>query len=347
MNMNQLKPMIIVLLMLTSALAGCTGTDGAEGIPGPQGETGEQGPPGIQGETGSAGADGQHGADGMDGQDGMDVNESQIAQLEAELASKDAVIAILLGNITDMEEELEAVDDVIEMYYMMFVQIQNDMNDLESNLMDEINWVNNTVTLPYMDLSYADLNHANLFNANLSNTDLSNTDLSYANLGYANLRGADLSGANLRGANLSGVDLSDVHLMESTSSRLPACPAVLPNDWLCIDIFNVFTLDNQGFHLIGPNAHGAWHLGTQANLSGAYLYGIHFWYFDFSGVDFSNANLNNADLRYSDLSNANLEGASFNLDYSSSASLGIIYSNTICPDGTNSDDNGNTCRNNL
>ena len=149
--MSQLKPMIIVLLMLTSALAGCTGTDGAEGIPGPQGETGEQGPQGIQGETGSAGADGQNGADGMD------VNESRIAQLEAELASKDATIAILLGHISDMEEELEAVDDVIEMYYTMFVQIQNDMNNLESNLMDEINWVNNTVNWAHMDLSGADL----------------------------------------------------------------------------------------------------------------------------------------------------------------------------------------------
>jgi len=99
-GMNQLKPMIIVLLMLTSALAGCTGTDGAEGIPGPQGETGEQGPQGIQGETGSAGADGMN---------GMDVNESRIADLEAELASKDATIAILIGNISDMEEELEAL----------------------------------------------------------------------------------------------------------------------------------------------------------------------------------------------------------------------------------------------
>ena len=117
-GMNQLKPMIIVLLMLTSALAGCTGTDGAEGISGPQGENGEQGPQGIQGETGPAGADGQNGANGMDGQDGMDVNESRIAQLEAELASKDATIAILLGNISDMEEELEAVDNVIEMYYI-------------------------------------------------------------------------------------------------------------------------------------------------------------------------------------------------------------------------------------
>ena len=149
--------MIIVLLMLTSALAGCAGTDGAEGIPGPQGETGEQGPQGIQGETGSAGADGQNGADGMD------VNESRIAQLEAELASQNATIAILLENISDMEEELEAVDNVIEMYYMMFVQIQNDMNDLESNLMDEINWVNNTVDWAYMDLTGADLTGADWY----------------------------------------------------------------------------------------------------------------------------------------------------------------------------------------
>jgi hypothetical protein len=205
--MSQLKPMIIVLLMLTSALAGCTGTDGAEGIPGPQGETGDQGPPGIQGETGSAGADGQNGANGMDGQDGangmdgqdgMDVNESRIAQLELELASKDATIAILLGNISDMEEELEAVDDVIEMYYMMFVQIQNDMNDLESNLMDEINWVNNTVNWAYMDLSGA--------------------DLIYADLSYADLSNADLYMANLTGADLTAVVWFDTTCPDGTNS---------------------------------------------------------------------------------------------------------------------------------
>ena len=164
--MRNTKAIAMIVLMIASIGAGCTGTDGAEGVQGPQGETGEQGPQGIQGETGPTGADGQNGADGMDGQDGMDVNESRIAQLEAELASKDATIAILLGNISDMEEELEAVDDVIEMYYMMFVQIQNDMNDLESNLMDEINWVNNTVNWAYMDLSNADLGYANLRYAN-------------------------------------------------------------------------------------------------------------------------------------------------------------------------------------
>ena len=170
--MRNTKAIAMIVLMIASIGAGCTGTDGAEGVQGPQGETGEQGPQGIQGETGSAGADGENGANGMDGQDGIDVNESRIAQLEAELASKDATIAILLGNISDMEEELEAVDDVIEMYYMMFVQIQNDMNDLESNLMDEINWANDTVNWAYMHLSYAYLNWADLTGADLTGADL-------------------------------------------------------------------------------------------------------------------------------------------------------------------------------
>mgnify|MGYP006107508999 CR=1 FL=1 len=212
--MSKLKPMIIVLLMLTSALAGCTGTDGVEGIPGTEGESGEQGPPGIQGETGSAGADGQNGANGMDGRDGidgadgMDVDESRIAQLEAELASKDATIAILLGNISDMEEELEAVDNVIEMYYMMFVQIQNDMNDLESDINCQIR--------PYAycagaDLTLADLNGADLFGANLWAADLSNADLRNADLSYAVLNYANLTNANLSDADLSDADLSDVN----------------------------------------------------------------------------------------------------------------------------------------
>ena len=186
--MSQLKSMIIVLLMLTSALAGCTGTDGAEGISGPQGETGEQGPPGIQGETGSAGADGQNGADGMDGADGqngadgMDVNESRIAELEAELASKDLTITTLLGNISDIEEELEAVDNVIEMYYMMFVQIQND-----------IDWQNQT-----RNLNYASLAGADMYMADLSNVYLIGAFMSDADLRYADLRNSDLSNAYLR-----------------------------------------------------------------------------------------------------------------------------------------------------
>ena len=118
----------------------------------------------------------------------LDVNESRIAQLEAELASKDATIAILLGNISDMEEELEAVDNVIEWYFMMFVQIQND-----------INWQNQTRDLRNADLIDADLVGAYLFGADLVGADLIGADLRYADLRYADLTNADLSGADLTG----------------------------------------------------------------------------------------------------------------------------------------------------
>ena len=59
---------------------------------------------------------------------------------------------------------------------------------------------------------------------------------------------------------------------------------------------------------------------------------------DFSGMNFSNFNMSGADLSGSNLTGANLTGANLQ---------SVIWSNTICPDGSNSDDNGNTCENNL
>ena len=59
---------------------------------------------------------------------------------------------------------------------------------------------------------------------------------------------------------------------------------------------------------------------------------------DFSGMNFSNFDMYGADLSGSNLTGANLIGANLQ---------SVIWSNTICPDGSNSDDNGNTCENNL
>ncbi|MDC0156058.1 pentapeptide repeat-containing protein, partial [Euryarchaeota archaeon] len=59
---------------------------------------------------------------------------------------------------------------------------------------------------------------------------------------------------------------------------------------------------------------------------------------DLSGANLSNAYLFDADLRLADLSGADLTGAYL---------TGVSWYDTICPDGTNSDDNGNTCENNL
>ena len=97
-----------------------------------------------------------------------------------------------------MEEELEAVDDVIEMYYMMFVQIQND-----------INWQNQTRDLYNAELSYADLTMAYLNGANLS----------YASLYDADLRYADLENADLSGADLTGVYWYDTTCPDGTNSN--------------------------------------------------------------------------------------------------------------------------------
>ena len=50
------------------------------------------------------------------------------------------------------------------------------------------------------------------------------------------------------------------------------------------------------------------------------------------------ANLSYADLSYAYLRYANLNGADL---------TGVYWYDTTCPDGTNSNDNGNTCENNL
>ena len=84
------------------------------------------------------------------------------------------------------------------------------------------------------------------------------------------------------------------------------------------------------------------------DLANAYFVNAHL-----VGADFRHANLNGADLRYADLRHADLSSAwmsSADLEYAdlNGADLtGVYWYNTTCPDGTNSDNNGNTCENNL
>ena len=74
---------------------------------------------------------------------------------------------------------------------------------------------------------------------------------------------------------------------------------------------------------------------------------------DLSGVLLGNADLNGAYLRDTELSGANLSDADLSgaimigADLTGADLSNVIWSNTICPDGTNSDDNGDTCENNL
>jgi uncharacterized protein YjbI with pentapeptide repeats len=70
------------------------------------------------------------------------------------------------------------------------------------------------------------------------------------------------------------------------------------------------------------------------NLSGVNLSGVNLSGADLSGANLANANLKGANLSHAKLSGANLTGANLNK---------VIWSSTNCPDGTNSNNHGNTC----
>ena len=72
---------------------------------------------------------------------------------------------------------------------------------------------------------------------------------------------------------------------------------------------------------------------NRADLTGADLYGA-----DLRDADLSFTDLSDADLSVADLTDADLTGADL---------ASVYWGETICPDGTNSNDNGNTCENNL
>jgi probable HAF family extracellular repeat protein len=71
-----------------------------------------------------------------------------------------------------------------------------------------------------------------------------------------------------------------------------------------------------------------------ANLSQANLKEANFTDANLSGANLIDCNLKDANLRNANLTGARLQGAGLNR---------VIWSNTICPDGSNSNANGGTC----
>ncbi len=157
------------------------------------------------------------------------------------------------------------------------------------------------------------LNDANLSTANLSNASLGGTAMKNANLAGANLTKAFLYDVNLSGDNLSGALLAGANFGEVFSGGIKGVPATLPVNWVL----------KYGF-LIGPSAE----MGG-ANLTGDDLTGV-----NLTQVILTGANLSGTDLGYATGLTAGALG-------------GVTWNNTICPDGTNSNNDLDTCVNNL
>ena len=150
---------------------------------------------------------------------------------------------------------------------------------------------------------------------------LVNCDLSLGPLRGANLTGTNLTGANLRGAILYNAKLRDVNLSGAT----------------------LISADLTGANLTGANL-------RDANLTFARLSA------DLTGANLRDANLTNSDLAFANLTGANLTGTNLtgaNLRDANLTGANVAkarWSNTTCPDGTNSnnpDGDGGTCLTNF
>ena len=158
----------------------------------------------------------------------------------------------------------------------------------------------------------------------------------YANLSGCNLTDADLSGANLTHANLNGTNLTDANLDGVSSGSTTGTPAELPSGWSLV----------SGY-LIGPYANLNGAELTNAGLSGADLTGATLTNSYLSNANLDGAILINANLLYAYLNGANMTNANLTNAEMVTDSTDEIWSNTTCPDGTNSDNDGNTCAGDL
>ncbi len=136
------------------------------------------------------------------------------------------------------------------------------------------------------------------------------------------------------GLGLSSVVRADVLIMGActivsnpTSTHFTDCPGA---NLIGADLSGGIDLsfaNLSGANLSGADISDA--ILNDATLTGANLTGA-----DLNDATLNNANLNNANLTNTNLDNTNLSGANL---------TGITWNNTVCPDLTNSNNNGNTC----
>ncbi len=161
-----------------------------------------------------------------------------------------------------------------------------------------------------------DLPRTNLAGARIARAILVDAKLCDAILSDADLHGSDLSGAALEDASLFRTNLSRVTLDGVQAAFAPFVDANLSNATWRDGFANGATFDGADLHRI-----------------------------DFRGTDLRSASFVGSDLRYArlggvDFTNADLTGANWR---QSTGLASATFSNTTCPDGTNSDVNGGTC----
>jgi uncharacterized protein YjbI with pentapeptide repeats len=198
-----------------------------------------------------------------------------------------------------------------------------------------------------------DYSGKSLMGFNFSGCDLEGANFTGTNLTDSSFSGANLQGAIFTNATVTDTDLHAEYFAFVVSGGIIGVPSALPGLYSLIDGYFVGPgASLNGAALAGADLEGFDLGGTMLN--GAYLQGADLENAAGSETDFNDADLDGADLsgtQFSidstfddaNLTDANLDGADLTGDDFDSA----IWSDTTCPDGSNSDNDGDTCVNNL
>ena len=170
-----------------------------------------------------------------------------------------------------------------------------------------------------------------LSNANLKDAYFVDVSLAGAQLNNANLAGAVLTGANLTSATLSNSNLNDANF---ENANLTKANLTLVN----LNGANLTLVDLNGANLTGA-------ILTDADLTSGTLEGANLTLVNLSGANLSSANLSDASLALVDLAGANLSGATLTgaTGLKATTLKTVVWSNTTCADGTNSNNDGGSC----
>lgn len=202
------------------------------------------------------------------------------------------------------------------------------------------------VSLAYRNFAGADMHNSTFGQTSLRGSDLRSADLSASAFSTT----IDMTGANLAGANFTnaqwanGAQGGDFHLATLTGMQMSGTTFEAANF--------------QGINFSDVNVYGA-AFGSGSNLTGTDFTGayalnnllLNFDTADLTGADFSGSGhiLTNARFYQAIVTGANFTDVRFedsNLyqtDFSGAILTGATWSNTTCPDNTNSNTNGNTC----
>ena len=336
---------IFSVLIITSSLAGCVGSD----------------------ENSNVISDYEHDVAEKDQE--IETLEAEIANLTMNLSSlvneseeSEAEIANLTMNVTDLTGEIASLD---EQYSLLLMQYNSSVLHSEylSSQLTYCEWDIQLQTSTcydaqgwYFEYSIREEAEQNLTYALETIQEMESlvVHLIGANLSGADLRGADLSDSVILDSNFSGADLRWSWLNNSNLSGSDFSYAQL--DY--VDFGFAANLTNVSFR--GVDLRNVW-FNWRISLNGVDFSDSILGHFDFSPV-FYNVNFSRADFTQSDIPSGSFDfvdltysnglawvsvGAYFENSDLTGATNAVPYNsywiNTICPDGSNSDDNGNTC----